>query len=834
MIVIRSMANPPMDENNPDNVFALQSYLNREQYGDRPLVFGEYYNSKSTGYEDGSPVYIQRNGRYEITDYKSTRTFEPGSTTFFPRMFSPEPSHFKGYAHWAGVTMEEKPSFAQNLKFFFGYQVGYMYLRYFMWNFVGRQNDIQGHDETLINGNWASGISFVDNARLGDQKLLPDYLKNNKGNNHYFFLPLILGILGMIFMFRANKTGKEYFWIVMLFFILTGLAIVVYLNQTPYQPRERDYAYAGSFYAFAFYIGFSAAFLCSLIEKYINKNVVAAGGAVLLSCFMGPVILAAENWDDHDRSGRYTARDFAKNYLESCAPNAILFTNGDNDTFPLWYAQEVEGIRTDVRVVNLAYINTDWYINQMRRKAYLSDPLPVSIEKEKLVEGSRDIVYYQDVPSLFFNEKLADNKEKYAPVISEIYYKLIDIVKRSSLERQMPKDYDAVVNKEQLKDQPQQIIGFINSLTQQASKFDVNKEEINALKAASDNFYKSVCAEPAPLKAVIDFVASDDKNTKLTAQDGSELDFTPSLNFSLKVDKKKVIESGLVAAKDSAKILDKIVWKHPHEYIRKGELMVLDILANNNWERPVYFAITVGGEAFQNLADFFRLDGLTYKVVPIKTPSREGERGFVDTDVLYDAYMNKFSWGGIDNPKVYLDENNLRMLANIKSGFARLGDALIKERKLDKAKEVLERCYKVMPLNLVPPTFYDLSLADLFYKTGDKESAQKVLNTLLTQTKDELRFFTSLDEEGASLVEDDYYRSAAMGHEAVRILRDNKDEELKKQAATELLNILKNNPILSNITMQMIETQEFMRLYQTLSDFDKQLISIYLGLMDNL
>jgi len=834
MIVIRSMANPPMDENNPDNVFALQSYLNREQYGDRPLVFGEYYNSKSTGYEDGSPVYIQRNGRYEITDYKSKRTFEPGSTTFFPRMFSPEPSHFKGYAHWAGVTMEEKPSFAQNLKFFFGYQVGYMYLRYFMWNFVGRQNDIQGHDENLINGNWASGISFVDNARLGDQKLLPDYLKNNKGNNHYFFLPLILGILGMIFMFRANKTGKEYFWIVMLFFILTGLAIVVYLNQTPYQPRERDYAYAGSFYAFAFYIGFSAAFLCSLIEKYINKNVVAAGGAVLLSCFMGPIILAAENWDDHDRSGRYTARDFAKNYLESCAPNAILFTNGDNDTFPLWYAQEVEGIRTDVRVVNLAYINTDWYINQMRRKAYLSDPLPVSIEKEKLVEGSRDIVYYQDVPSLFFNEKLADNKEKYAPVISEIYYKLIDIVKRSSLERQMPKDYDAVVNKEQLKDQPQQIIGFINSLTQQASKFDVNKEEINALKAASDNFYKSVCAEPAPLKAVIDFVASDDKNTKLTAQDGSELDFTPSLNFSLKVDKKKVIESGLVAAKDSAKILDKIVWKHPHEYIRKGELMVLDILANNNWERPVYFAITVGGEAFQNLADFFRLDGLTYKVVPIKTPSREGERGFVDTDVLYDAYMNKFSWGGIDNPKVYLDENNLRMLANIKSGFARLGDALIKERKLDKAKEVLERCYKVMPLNLVPPTFYDLSLADLFYKTGDKESAQKVLNTLLTQTKDELRFFTSLDEEGASLVEDDYYRSAAMGHEAVRILRDNKDEELKKQAATELLNILKNNPILSNITMQIIETQEFMRLYQTLSDFDKQLISIYLGLMDNL
>ncbi|MBQ3657663.1 MAG: DUF2723 domain-containing protein [Bacteroidales bacterium] len=834
MIVIRSMANPPMDENNPDNVFALQSYLNREQYGDRPLIFGEYYNSKSIGYEDGSPVYIQKNDRYEIADYKSKRIFEPGSTTFFPRMFSPEPSHFKGYEHWAGVNQTEKPSFAQNLKFFFNYQVGYMYLRYFMWNFAGRQNDIQGHDENLINGNWISGFSFIDNARLGDQNLLPDYLKNNRGNNQYFFLPLLLGILGMIFMFRANKTGKEYFWIVMLFFVLTGVAIVVYLNQTPYQPRERDYAYAGSFYAFAFYIGFGAAFLCSWIDKYLNKNIIATSGAVLLSCFIGPVILAAENWDDHDRSGRYTARDFAKNYLESCAPNAILFTNGDNDTFPLWYAQEVEGIRTDVRVVNLAYINTDWYINQMRRKAYLSDPLPISIEKEKLTEGSRDIVYYQEVPQMFFNEKFADNKEKYSATLTDIYNKLIDIVKQSSLEKLMPKDYDAVVNKEQLKNQPQQIIAFINSLSQQAAKFGVKADEINALKSSSDNFYKSVCAEPAPLKAVIDFIASDDKNTKLTAQNGSELDFTPSLTFSLKVDKKKIIESGLVSAKDSSKIVDKIVWKHSHEYIRKGELMVLDILANNNWERPVYFAITVGGEAYQNLGDFFRLDGLAYKIVPVKTTSREGERGFIDTDVLYDSYMNKFSWGGIDNPKVYLDENNLRMLANIKSGFARLSDALIKERKLDKAKDVLERCYKVMPLDLVAPTFYDLTLADLYYKLGDKEGAHKVLNTLLTQTLDELNYFTSLDTYETSLVEEDYYRSAAMGHEAVRIARDNKDEDWKTQSATKLIDILKKNPILTDLTMQTIESQDFMRLYQTLPDFDKQMISIFLGLTDYL
>ena len=834
MIVIRSLANPPMDENSPDNVFALQSYLNREQYGDRPLLFGENYNSTSNGYERTSPVYIQRNGRYEIADYKTKRSYDEGTTTFLPRMYSPDPSHFRGYQHWAGVTMENKPTFAENMKFLFNYQIGYMYLRYFMWNFVGRQNDIQGHDGNLINGNWISGLSFIDNSRLGDQSLLPDYIKNNRGKNQYFFLPLLLGILGMIFMLKANKTGKQYFWIVMLFFILTGIAIVVYLNQTPYQPRERDYAYAGSFYAFAFYIGFGVSFLCSLVDKYFNKNFVAAVSAVVLSCFCGPIILAAENWDDHDRSERYTARDFAKNYLESCAPNAILFTNGDNDTFPLWYAQEVEGIRTDVRVVNLAYINTDWYINQMRRKAYLSEPLPISIDKEKLIEGTRDIVYYQDIPSLFFNEKFLDNKEKYSAQFENIYSKLIDVVRGSRLSELMPKDYEVVINTQQLKNNPQQTIAFINSLSQQAEKLGVSQDAIASLKSLSDEFYKSVCNEAAPLKTVIDFVTSDDKNTKLTMQNGTLVDFVPTLNFSLKIDKKKIVESGVVSAKDSSKIVDKMVWKHPREYIRKGELMVLDLLATNNWSRPMYFAITVGGEAFQNLSEFFRLDGLTYKIVPIKTVSRDGERGFVDSDILYDAYMNKFSWGGINNPKVYLDENNLRMLANIKSGFMRLGEALYQERKLDKAKEILERCYSVMPMNLVAPTFYDLALAALYYKIGEQSKGQEILNAILSQSKDELKYFVSLDSYQQSLIEDDFYRSAAIGHEVVRAARDNKDDTFRKQAASELIDILKKNPLLENLTLQVIESQDFMRVYQTLSDFEKQLLSIFLALNDNL
>ncbi len=833
MIVIRSLANPPMDENNPDNVFALQSYLNREQYGDRPLIKGEYFNSKQTGYDLGSPTYIKRNGRYEIVDYKSKPVYDKESTTIFPRMYSPDPSHIKSYQYWAGITnTESKPSFGENLTFFFRYQVGYMYIRYFLWNFVGRQNDIQGVDENLMNGNWISGVSFIDNARLGDQDTLPDYLKNNKGNNRYFFLPLILGILGMIFMFRENIVGKQYFWIVMLMFLITGVAIVVYLNQTPYQPRERDYAYAGSFYAFAFYIGFGVAYLCKLSEKLLKKQNTAVAAVVLALGFIcGPIILAAENWDDHDRSGRYTARDFAKNYLESCAPNAILFTNGDNDTFPLWYAQEVEGIRTDVRVVNLAYSNTDWYINQLRRKAYLSDPLPISIDKDKLVEGSRDISYIQEVPQLFLQEKYNDNINKYQNTLNILHDALVSVLQNSRFKEVLPKDYEAIVVNNQLKGDILQIARIINSLSQQYAKFSINQESITRLKNLSDELCKQVGAEAAPVASIVDFIASDDEYTKMTVQNGEKFDFSPTYNFSLKVDKAKVLASGIVSEKDSAKIVDKIVWKHPHHYIRKNELMVLDILAHNNWERPVYFAITVGSEAFQNLDAYFRLDGLAYKIVPIKTEPKNGDRGFVDSDVLYDKYMNVFQWGGISNPKVYLDENNNRMLMNIKSGFMRLAETLLLENKHEKAVEVLDKCYKELPLDVIPVSYYDIFLGTSYYEAGAVDKAHTVWDALKLRTHQELMYFMNLDSYQQNIVRDDYMRAVAVTHNLVNAIRECKDMEYDQKFTEEFLADLRQIPMLSTITPAMVETSEFMSTYQRMSDFEKQLVQVYLYLL---
>jgi hypothetical protein len=407
LIVIRSLANTPLDENNPENPFGLLSYLNREQYGDRPLFYGPYFNSPQDAqnpYSPGHKSYSAVNGKYIVTEESIEYNYDSRFMTFFPRMFSTSPSHIEAYKEWGDITGTDiqytdargntktinKPTFGENLKFFITYQVGQMYFRYFMWNFVGRQNDSQGHGG-IMNGNWISGIKPLDAIFLGNQDKLTTWEKNTPSRNVYYFLPLILGIIGMVYMALYKKHD---FWVVMLLFFFTGLAIVLYLNQTPYQPRERDYAYTGSFYAFAIWVGMGVIGLFSLLRKLKNENIRLA--LVLAFSTISPVIMAVENWDDHDRSGRYLAHDFAKNYLESCDKNAVLFTSGDNDTFPLWFCQEVEGIRTDVRVVCLPLFNTDWYIDQVKRRAYGSAPLPISLTRDKYLQGTRDYLEITD------------------------------------------------------------------------------------------------------------------------------------------------------------------------------------------------------------------------------------------------------------------------------------------------------------------------------------------------------------------------------------------------------------------------------------------------------
>src|SRR5690554_266689 len=637
-------------------------------------------------------------------------------------MYSAQDSHVRAYESWSNYkgtpirtvgndgtpTIINKPTFTENMRFFFKYQVNYMYWRYFMWNFAGKQNDIQGHGG-LLEGNWLSGLNFIDNERLAPQDNLPDSMKDNFAYNRYYLLPLALGLLGLLY--QLYRRPDDWF-VTLLLFILTGLAIVVYLNQTPFQPRERDYAYAGSFYAFAIWIGlgvyalFDAAFrlkkkdlikvatytggagvVIYLVEMmqsgghYFSYSVLYMGvliiGSLALMVALGktlkspptiaivaglltlpiPILMGAMNWDDHDRSHRYTARDFAINYLESCEPNAILFTNGDNDTFPLWYAQEVKGVRTDVRVVNLSLLNTDWYINQMQRKVYDSDPVPFSLNETDYRQGTRDVSFLDD-------------------------------------SRNTP--------------------GFL----------DVNR------------------------------VMADIKTDKdmRTVGGGEQVSVISTKNFSVPVDKERVIANGTVSEADSANVVDAINWRINRSYLLKHNLMQLDLLATNEWERPVYFAVTTGPDSYINLEEYFELVGLAYRLIPVRTPKSANPNmyGRVNTEVMYDNVMNKFQWGGMDSERqIYMDENNLRMTNNIRLQFANLAETLIEEEQIEKAKTILDKSVEVMPNHNVPFDRLMLPIIENYYKIGEDEKANAILEIVFKRYADEFEYYLTIDVDKA-------------------------------------------------------------------------------------
>jgi tetratricopeptide (TPR) repeat protein len=663
MIVIRSLADPPMDENNPETVFSLLSYLNREQYGDRPLFFGHYYNAPIVDMKEGKPTYTQIGDRYEITNHKNEYVYDDRFMTLFPRMYSSNGAHVSVYKDWGNIKGKpirvrrgnqepeviNKPTFGENLRFFFTYQIGHMYMRYFLWNYAGKQNDIQSNGG-ILKGNWLTGINFLDEARLGPQDKLPDSLKNHPARNTYYMLPLLLGLLGAFFHF--NKDKKD-FSVVLLLFIFTGLAIVVYLNQTPNQPRERDYAYAGSFYAYAIWIGLGVLALFESLSKVIPK-IPASVAVTLVALGLVPGIMAAENWHDHDRSGRYTARDLAYNYLSTCAPNAILFTVGDNDTFPLWYAQEVEGVRTDVRVVNLMLLNTDWYIEQMSRKAYESDPLPFSLTEDKYRQGTRDVVYITDR-------------------IKE-YTNIDDIMK---------------------------------------------------------------------------FVASDDPKTKLGSSRGEAMDYIPTKKFRLSVDKEKVLANGTVKPADADKIVDVIEWEVDRRHLGKADMMVLDILAQNDWERPVYY-VSTGHSGTLGLEKYFQLEGYAYRLVPIEGGGTNYlDHGRIDTDIMYDNLMNKGLYRNMNDTTVYLDHFHVRTLSvvRLRNNFNRLADALIVEGKLDSAVRVLDKIVEITPHKQVPYDLFMAGISESYYKTGEIDKANRIVEKYWQISNEELSYYLKLEPD---------------------------------------------------------------------------------------
>uniref|UniRef100_UPI004024BE93 glycosyltransferase family 117 protein n=1 Tax=Prevotella sp. TaxID=59823 RepID=UPI004024BE93 len=689
VIVIRSTPNPPMDQNSPEDIFTLGSYLSRDQYGDRPLAYGQAYTSQVAfdvqgnmcipKRTKGAPVYQRKEkaSKEEKDSYFVVTTKDKmvyAQNMVFPRMYSSD--HAQAYESWlGGVTgtevpydrcgesvMVKMPSQWDNIRFFLSYQCNFMYWRYFMWNFCGRQNDIQGNGEAE-HGNWITGISFIDNLMYGDQSKLPDDLKNNKGHNVFYGLPLLLGLIGLFWQAWRGRRGIRQFWVVFFLFFMTGLAIVIYLNQTPMQPRERDYAYAGSFYAFAIWCGMGVAALYDIIaRKMKGVNPTAIAAVVALLCVLVPIQMASQTWDDHDRSGRYTCRDFGQNYLMTLQDkgNPIIFTNGDNDTFPLWYNQETEGVRTDARVCNLSYVNTDWYIDQMKRPAYNSPSLPITWPRLDFCSGTNEYVRVQ--PEL---------KEQ----VLEFY-------------KENPEEA-----KQQFGDDP----------------FEVR----NVMKY---------------------WVRS--KN--------ADMHVIPTDTLFLDIDKEAVKRSGMMMASDT--IPDRMVISlKGKSALYKGELMMLEIVSQANWTRPVYVATTVGSDNYLNLGDNFVREGLANRITPFTT-NAPGAKNF-DTEKTYNNVMNRYKWGGLEQKGLYIDETVMRMCYTHRHLMADLALQLIAEGKTDKALNVLRKSEKVLPSYNVPNTYLSgaADLAKAYALLGKKNDAQRIIDQVWKDSKQYAQWYVGLE-----------------------------------------------------------------------------------------
>lgn len=910
MIVIRSNANTPLDENDPENLVSLQAYLEREQYGDWPILHGQYFTAEPERdrkkWDDRNDVYLRRfvvitrTGK-EVKGYKNEEeanayaaehggevvekyfmtfdgsngkpTYDPAHSTFFPRMYSSEGRHVSGYKQWSGHSGNRVPTMAENLKYFGSYQIDWMYWRYFMWNFSGRQSDEQGHGSPR-DGNWISGLNFIDQHHIGDQTSAPGFITDNPSHNKFFMFPLILGLIGFIFL--LTKSTKNW-WIVMLFFLLTGLAIIIYLNQKPYEPRERDYAYAASFYAFSMFIGLSVLALYDAFKSMEWKELMYIGGSVmgigvvfavsdtaaaismiymgavitgLYALFIGlrkslkkdaqaamlstllllpvPLIMGAQGWDDHDRSNRYTAQALASNYLKSCDDNAIVYTNGDNDTFPLWYLQEVEGIKTSVRVCNLSLLNTDWYTEQMTKQAYDSKPLPISFTEEQYRQnGTRDYLYVlgtneltmgsPDIPEKWtkmIDQKIASNPELFKAGFKTAALSLTSVLATSQFPALQPELFAQLPTF----DTTNTYYTFRNlvfNLLQKGDQFGLDANQLqniqNIMIAFNDAF------DYMDAKEAMAYLG-DDANLE-----DRGLFILPSKGLMIDVDKEKVLANGIVDAKDEDRIVETMRWKVPKQTIFKADLMILDMVAHFDWNRAIYFASSASADTYLGLTKYFYAEGLVYKLVPIETkrgrnPNSLGE---VNKDKMYENLMSTFVWGNMNEEGILIDYYTRRLTNNYRVQFSVLADAYVEEletakQKIDmlnqikaqegpadqvvktplgdfmrgdadkeiakaqtiidsnatKVTEILNRSFEVMPEENVPFGRVMPSYISSFYAVGDEENGRIYCDRALEIFEEDIDYYLSVDPEfSALMVQDmfDAYRGVFSLYQAVSI-----------------------------------------------------------------
>ena len=751
MLPIRANANTVINENNPDNARALLAYYNRDQYGETHLFYGPQFTEMYSGldpenpYLDDQPIYDrdEASGKYIIVnDYKNAKqNLDDKHKAFLPRMWSTQ--HAANYMEFTGpldfkVKPEyhdqeqllaaisefrknfalgrsdyeayhsfltqfgqylevEKPSFTSNIGYLFEYQMGYMYWRYFMWNFVGRQNDVQGQ-YTDLNGNWLSGINFIDELRLGSQDNLPADVKNNKARNTYYFLPLILGLIGLVFHYKRDK---KTFWVLMVFFLFMGIALKIYLNERPFEPRERDYALVGSFYVFAIWIGFGVYALFDIIKDYLNPKF-AAPIAIAVSLLAVPTVMASQNWDDHDRSEKYTALAMAKMYLDSVDENAILFTIGDNDTFALWYAQQIERYRTDVRIVNTSLFATDWYIDQMKRKAWESDPIPSQLKHDQYRPGTNDFVMHQEVTK-----------------------------------------------------------------------------------------------DTMSLKNWMNWIASDNPRTKGQLQSGQSVSTFPTKSIRIPVDKDNVLKYGIVKPEDEDLIVDDIFIKLEGNVIYKNRLLMLDIIANNDWKRPIYFTGgSFGNDDYLWMKDYLQLDGVAYKLVPIQTPVNPRNpynMGRIDTEKMYNIAKNWY-WGNMGSPNIYHDPETRKNSITYRSNLARLLENLLNEGKTDKAKEILDMAMENMPVDYYG--YYTLLEPYIsgYFEVGEAEKAKQLWVDVASKYQENLRYYSGWDKDRQFKYADEIITDMERYRALVDLLFAHSEEDFAKEKAEEFNNYLKLFP----------------------------------------
>ena len=746
ILPIRANANVVINENDPSNARELLAYYNLEQYPKTYLFYGPLFTDQYSGLDEETP-YRDDNPKYEkdlinnkyiiVNDYKNAvQNFNSNHASILPRMWSSE--HAKNYLRYSGFLdfkvkskyisenelLEfvrnfkgkinnnevdydefhdflkqygqfldvEKPSLISNLEYLFEYQIGYMYWRYFMWNFSGRQDDIQG--KMNMNGNWITGINFIDEWRLGiPQKNLPVDVLENKARNTYYLLPLLLGLFGLYFLFKINK---EYFWILLLFFVFTGIAIQVYTNVRPFEPRERDYSVVGSFYVFSIIIGLGTYYMSKFFGKIKVKGIMII--PIILCFLLVPLNLAINNWDDHDRSNRYTAYAMAVNYLESCDENAILFTIGDNDTFPLWYAQEIEGIRTDVRVVNTSLLSTDWYINQMKRKAYESDPIPSSLTPEKYRHGTRDYIIKEEI-----SQDTVD----------------VDI--------------------------------FLDFITQDEKDFKYGE------------ILKRQGYEVAGLR-------SQDYNAN----------FLPTENIRIPVNVENVLKNKIVGEKYSDLIEDEIFIKIKSQALYKNRLIMLDIIANNNWERPIYFTGgAFGDEDYLWMKDFLQLDGMCYKLVPIKTPINQSnpyEMGMIDSEKMT-SIIDKWNWGTDSEIDIYLDVESRKNSITYRSNLSRLVDQLIIENNFIEAERILDNCMQKLPIDKFG--YYTLlePFISSYYKLNSGEKARKIFDKIAAKYQENLFYYSTFSNSAKNRYAEEIYTEIERYRSLVDVLINFEEEE---------------------------------------------------------